>query len=263
MVGLTAGEAASQFENDVKKETCMMRKTVVVLIALMLLGALVPGNINAAAPKAAAPFPMTKGTYWVYSGPTKWTPVDATEAKEQVMTWKMEITDTFQREGIGLAVVKGHPSDLAFYEDGRTPGDYVIVNVNDQKYYLLSGDRAQSALKQIKDTEDALVDLVQDTELWLDLPLTPGKSFGETAQIARPDRMYTWLVDKEEPAQLKGIKGVTATAKMTATDLSLTTLPEKETVQFVLGLGITQFSYVHNGTEASTDLKLIEYHAGS
>jgi hypothetical protein len=241
----------------------MIRRAVIVLMALAFLGAWVPGRIAAAAPAAGAPFPMAKGTYWVYSGPTKWTPADSAEVQDQVMTWRMEITDTLQREGISLAVMKGHPSDLAFYQDGEPPSDYVIVNVNDQRYYRLSGERAQSALKRIKDTEDVLVDLVDDTELWLDLPLTPGKSFGETAQISRPDRMYTWLVDKTEPVQLTGIAGVTAPAAATAFDLSFTTIPEKETVQYVLGLGITRFTYEHYGTVASTDLKLIEYHQGS
>jgi hypothetical protein len=240
----------------------MLHKTAVVLAALMLLVTSGLQAVSAEAPQPPEPFPMVKGTYWVYTGPVKWTPADSNEVQEQVMTWKMEITDAFQRDGIQAAVVKGHPSDLVFYEEARTPGNYLIVGVNDQKYYLLSGERAQTALRRFKDSEDVLVDFVEDSELWLDLPLTPGKSFGETAQITRPDRMYAWVVDKEGPAQLAGIAGVTPSARMTASELKLTTLPETESVELVLGLGITRFTYDHHGTVASTDLKLTEYHPG-
>ncbi len=240
----------------------MFRKTVVVLAVLTLLGALTSRAVSAQTPQPPDPFPMAKGTYWVYKGPVKWTPVDSDEIQEQVMTWKMEITEVLQRDGIRAAVVTGHPSDLVFYEEGRVPRDYLIVSVNDQKYYLVSGERAQAALRRFKDSQDVLVDFVHDSELWLDLPLTPGKSFGETAQIARPDRMYAWTVDKEEPAQLAGIVGIPAIADATAFELKLTTLPETETVEFVLGLGITRFTYDHHGTVASVDLKLSEYHPG-
>lgn len=240
----------------------MLHKTMVVLAALMLLGALGPQAVSAAAPQPPDPFPMAKGAYWVYTGLVKWTPVDSDEVQEQVMTWKMEITDVFDRDGVRAAVVKGHPADLVFYEEGRTPRDYLIVNVNDQKYYLLSGERAQAALRRFKDSEDVLVDFVDDSGLWLDLPLTLGKSFGETAQITRPDRMYTWVVDEEGPAQLAGITGVAPSAGVTASELKLTTLPETENVEFVLGLGITRFTYDHHGTVASVDLKLTEYHPG-
>lgn len=205
---------------------------------------------------------MAKGTYWVYTGPVKWTSADSYEVQEQVMTWKMEVTDVFQRDSIRVAVVKGHPSDLVFYDEDRTPGDYLIVNVNDQKYYLLSDERAQAALKRFKDSQDGLVDFVDDSELWLDLPLTPGKSFGETTQITRPDRMYTWVVEDGGPAQLAGVTGVTPSAGMVASELWLTNLPETDSVEYVLGLGITRFTFDHHGTVASVDLKLTEYHPG-
>jgi hypothetical protein len=239
----------------------MMHKIVVAWIALMLVNVLAPQAVSPAY-AAAPPFPMTKGTYWVYTGPTKWTTADTGEVQEQVLTWKMEITDALQRDGIGLAVVKGHPSDLAFYEEGRAPGDYLIVSVNDQKYYLLSGERAQAALKRFKDSNDVLVGLVEDSGLWLDLPLTVGKSFGDTTQIARPDRMYAWQVGKQGPAQLTGVTGVTPSANAVAFELTLTTLPENDMVEFVPGLGITRFVYEHHGTVASTDLKLTEFHPG-
>lgn len=241
----------------------MLHRTMVVLAALTLLGALGSQIVSAETPQPPPdPLPMTKGTYWVYTGPVKWTPEDSNEVQEQVMTWKMEITDSFQRDGIRAAVVKGHPSDLAFYEEGRAPRDYLIVSVNDQKYYLLNAERAQAALRRFKDSEDVLVDFVDDSELWLDLPLPPGKSFGETAQVTRPDRMYAWVVDNEGPAQLAGIKGIASSADMVAYELKLTTLPETEGVEFVPGLGISRFTYDHHGTVASVDLKLSEYHPG-
>ena len=39
----------------------------------------------------------------------------------------MEITDAIQRDTIQAATVKGHPMDLAAYQEGAKPGDYLIV----------------------------------------------------------------------------------------------------------------------------------------
>jgi hypothetical protein len=236
-----------------------MSKLSLVLVALLLFGALIP--MAYAATPAPAAFPLTKGAYWVYEGPVTWTPDGADKALEKTLTWKMEITDVIQREAIQAAVVKGHPMDLAFYEEGRQPGDYLLVSVRGQQYYLVTGDAVADALKKLKDAEDPLTDLVKDTDLILDLPLTPGKAFGETAQITRPDNMYVWVVGSETKAQLAKVKGAPTTA-LTESELKFTTVSDNATVKFVPGVGISAYEFNHNGTVSTVNVKLIEFHAG-
>ncbi len=239
-----------------------MRTMLGLLVVAMLLGTFVPLTALAAAP-VVQPFPLAKGAYWVYSGPTKWTPEGSDQVQEKALTWRMEITDVIQRDGVVGALVKGHPMDLSFYEEDRVPGDYLIVGVADQKYYLLSGDRVQEALKQLKDPEDPLTDLVRDTELFLELPMVQGTIFGETFQITRTDHLYYWIVTDEQKADLSKVEGIPASSQMTEYELTFTTLSDNQTVGFVPGVGITRYAYRHNGTVSEFDLRLIEFNAGT
>src|SRR5262245_26296554 len=58
-------------------------------------------------------FPISKGSYWVYSGTVKGREsqqdCDGTKPAEQAITWKMEVMDTIDRGNITAAVLKGHP----------------------------------------------------------------------------------------------------------------------------------------------------------
>ena len=235
-----------------------MSSLLLVLVALLLVGVSIP-TASAAAPTSAA-FPLAKGTYWVYEGPVTWTPDGTDNVQEKTLTWKMEITDVIQRDAIQAAVVNGHPMDLAFYEEGRHPDDYLLVSVRAQKYYLVAGDAMAGALKRLKDSEDPLTDLVKEGDLILDLPLTPGKAFGETSQITRPDNMYVWVVDGEDRALLNKVKGA-PTTPLTESELRFTTLSDNTTVKFVSGVGIVGYEWNHNGTVSTAKLTLIEFHA--
>jgi hypothetical protein len=45
--------------------------------------------------------------------------------------------------------------------------------------------------------------------------------------------------------------------------LSLITTADNQTLEFVPGLGITHYTYVHNGTTAEADVRLVEFHLGT
>ena len=99
-------------------------------------------------------------------------------------------------------------------------------------------------------------------KLFLDLPLAPDKLFGETMQIARPDRMYMWVVAHHGKADVTKVKGAPA-GDLAQFQLKFTTTADNQTVDFVPGLGITKYLYAHNGTVAETHLRLAEFHAGA
>lgn len=209
-------------------------------------------------------FPLKEGTSWIYQGEVRWTPAGSEEVRTAQVTWKMEIVEIFRREAVTAARVKGHPQDLVWYEEGGQPGDYLIVQIG-SRYYLLEGERAETALARIKDREDVLVDLVQDEELFLQAPLALHQTFGPTAQLSRTDFSYFWYVEEAEDADLSGIKGfadfVTADqAAQLRYRLVHRTRPDHTWVDIVPGVGITRFIYGHHGTVAETDVRLVEVH---
>ena len=240
-----------------------MRYLTGILVAVLLAVVVVPQAL--ASGPAGQGFPLEKGAEWVYKGPVKWIPADSEEVVEKELTWSMKVTETIQRQHVLAAVVEGHPLDLAFYEEGTTqPSAYLIVQVGEEQYYLLAGDRAQDALKRLQDMDDPLTDMVQDVELFLDLPLKPGKVFGEVFQLTRQDGMYFWNVAGEGPASLENIAGVEADSGLAQYELSFLTIADGQQVTFVPGVGFTRYAYNHHGSTSEMDLKLIAYHpAGS
>jgi hypothetical protein len=205
-------------------------------------------------------FPLSKGSYWIYQGNVKWTKAGAGEVVEKTLTWKMEVVEVLSRGQVMAVVLKGFPADLAQYREDTEPGEYLIVRVGPGKFFLLRSRRAQGALKRLRDANDLLHGLVRGEELFLDAPLLPGKIFGEPEQITRQDGSYYWKVEERRQVELKGIKGVVPTERRTQVLLSFQTRPDHEQIEFVPGLGITRYTYVHHGTVSEADVRLIEYH---
>jgi hypothetical protein len=200
--------------------------------------------------------PLAQGAYWIYEGIVKWT--KGTEVIEKNMTWKMEVVEVVEREHVIGYLLKGHPADLAWYEEGKEHGEHVIIKVGTGMYYKTN----KEVLKRIQE-EDFLFDLVHENQLFLAVPLIPGKFFGEAVQITRSDRSYCWVVDEEQYVTLQDIQGVSLTEKMSQFSLSFRTRPDHTIIKFVPGIGITRYVYVHHGTVAEADVKLIEYYPGS
>lgn len=238
-----------------------MRWCTAILMAMALVAA--AGASALAVGPGVQGFPLEKGAVWTFEGPVECTSEGSDDVVEKVLTWNMEITDTIERQHVLAAVVKGHPLDLAFCQEGKTqPGDYLIVRVGEEQYYMLMDERVQDALKRLQDQDDVLTDLVQDTDLFLDLPLTPGKLFGETFQVTRQDGMYYWSVVSEGSADLDGVAGVEGDSGLTQYELSFDTLSGDLRATFVPGLGFTRYGYSHHGSPAAMDLKLVAYRPG-
>ena len=242
-----------------------MRNFVLALV-ILAVGAVSAWASGTPSPNLDEPtaFPLTTGTYWLYRGPVQWQPASPpdSESVEKVLSCKMEVTETIQRGHVLGAVVKGHPMDLAWYEEGKAPGDYLIVRVSEHQFYLLTGQRMQDALVKLRDKDDDLIDLVRDDELFLDLPLSEGKVFGEAFQITRQDGSYYWIVEGEAHVRVADVKGVPAGTTATEYQLAFLARTDSQRVGYVPGIGFTRYAYVHHGSVAETDLKLIEYHPG-
>jgi hypothetical protein len=208
-------------------------------------------------------FPLSKGTYWIYQGPTKWMLNNSNKVVEKTLTWKMEVIDTIQKGQYFIAVLKGHPSDLAWYEEGKSRGDYLLIRKGTSKYYLAFDTLMKTILDKAKTNPKLLDDLLDDYSAFIDLPLTAGKKYGDPEQVARPDNAYCWFVESVKNVSLNDIKGLSSNPTVTQYQLRFDTLPDQEEMKIVDGIGITEYKYVHHGTVSETDLRLIEFHRGA
>jgi len=217
---------------------------------------------KAVSSSAVDPFPLDKGNVWIYQGNVKWTQVPD-KVFDKNITWKMEIMDTFSRGHLFAAIIKGHPSDLSWYEDGQKPGDYLIIRVGGSKYYIIAHPRASEAIKRLKDMDDFLGNLVSENDLFLEYPAKQGDVLGETAQLTRPDMSYCWFVESVEKIGPEGIIGLSGEKELEKIILTFKTVADHKTVGFLHGVGISSFSYVHHGTVAEAHLKLVEFKKSS
>ena len=223
-----------------------------------------PTVVPTAVPPAPTPvspptFNFPKGAIWTYEGNVKW---DAKgKVQQKTLTWKMQVVDKIERgDGIVGYVMQGHPLDLAFYDEGKKPGDYLYIAKANRVYQITGLDAAP--INRVKNKSDALADLLTDDDLAFDFPLATGKKFGAAQFVADPTGMNAWVVADAKPTQLTGIKGITP-ADATEYALDFKTNPDRQTVYYLPNVGITRFTYHHNGTVSEVDVKLIEYSAGS
>ena len=227
----------------------------VFLAALLLLASLVPM-------RAEEWLPLVKGNYWIYRGPTKWLEPkdggDGNDAKEGVLTCRMEIMEVVRRGRITAAVLKGYPNDLTWYKPGQPPGQYLIVRNGASPYYLFD-DEVTETMEKIRSLGRGKSPgkWLRDGEVWLDGPLTVGKRWGDDSGGTR--NMYCWIVEAQEPFDGRAVAGLPS-AERTAYEVVYRSTPAHEIMRFVQGVGLVSYTYVHHGTLAETELTLVEAH---
>jgi hypothetical protein len=202
-------------------------------------------------------FPLKQGTYWIYQGTVKWTIPNSADIAEEVITWKMEVKRVFQRNDIVGYEMLGAPWDLAWYEEGKEPSKYGIIQAGG-KFYRTSLE----AVWRLMDETDVLRALVNENQIFLDIPLIFGKKFCDTFSISRADGMYCWTVGDAIQADTANIKGVDASAALIEFPIYNGTMPDHSQIQFIPGIGISRYVYRHHGTISEVDVHLIEYYAG-
>ena len=238
-----------------------MRTAPFIVMVLLVVCGPGPQSAGQARHITGAPFPLVQGTYWVYEGTVRWTPAGSSEVLEKQVHLRMEVIETLDHRAVVAARVKGHPMDLTWYEEGRQPRDYLILQVWQDRYYLLQGERAQEALKRLRTEQTQLGHLANENELFLELPLVERRAFGETSQLTREDRFYCWVVGQRRDDELEGVKGATK-RPLTVWEVSQRTIGGVQSFEFAAGLGFTRYRYHHNGTVSEFDLKLVEFSRG-
>ena len=239
------------------KKPCGM---VIGLVGMTVLLA-AQGRGQSSEPPAQS-FPLVEGNRWVYYGTVKWTRPNSGDVIEQAIQWDMEVLKVVAREHVTGVLIKGFPSELAWYEDGQRPEEHLIVQVGPDKFYLLSGSQKDDAWAALQAGRVWLGSLLSESDLWLELPLMRGKVFGETESLTRPDQWYCWHVEEELPADLSRIRGLSSQPSTRTYQVALRTLPDHQIVSFVPGVGVTRYVYQHHGTVSEVDVSLVEFQQG-
>ena len=200
-------------------------------------------------------FPLSEGNYWVYRGTVKWTESE-NKVKKSPITWKMQVIKRLKNGPYEIALMKGHPADLCWYGPGQKPGEYLIV-WKDQKYYLI---RINNDTEKLINDESYLSTKADFNSLFLIAPLKKDMVFGSDPDNQRTDQMYVWFVDNEHRSKLSHVAGISEKKVFTKYTLMYRTNPDHQIVEFVPSVGITNFLYVHHGTVAEADVRLVEFH---
>ncbi len=201
-------------------------------------------------------FPLSDGAYWIYQGTVTWE--DAGEIRSETLNWKMEVVEVIDRGEIVGYRMLGHPGDLAWYEDGKKRSDYAIIQAGSGSYYLSD----LHILERLKDDNDLLDFLVNEEQLFLDTPLSPGKRICGAAFITNPYGDYCWVVGPQENVTLGNVVEDDESKLVTGYTIRYVTNPDHTIITFVPGLGITNYVYGHHGVLSEVDLELIEYSIG-
>ena len=240
-------------------------KKIIKLYLILYIFALLPLFINPPvlsasenANAAVSGIPMSAGNYWIYKGNVKYLKEGTQKEFSRPITFKMEITDVIKRENITAALLKGYPLDLSRFTGlPAERGDYLLVLAGSGSYYLLSGENAVNAMKKINDENDSLYELVDESDMIADFPLAAGKVFGEAEQVTRTDGKYCWRVEECVDSDFSSVKGA-GIKNAREYWLFYLTNPDRQKAGFVPGVGITSYSYRHNGTTMEFDVKLTE-----
>jgi hypothetical protein len=210
-----------------------------LLLSLILLSAT---SINSANQKNLFRLQLPRqGDQFIYKGIVKWG-ADP-NPRQKGMIWPVDVVDVITRGSYHIAKLSGFPDDLVgFYDfdkEDPTPQErYYIINKQTGDIYISDflPSLTRSALKQLK-----------GEQIYLNLAGPP-----------RGQKPYSdWVLESKDGVNINDIKGITqgqylkyAFGERTISGVSI--------IDFVPGIGVIAYKYVHNGSISEIDMKLIE-----
>ena len=202
-----------------------------------------------------ASWPLTKGTVWVYEARVEWQ--DDKGEHTRKLGWRSEVLETTSHKDVAAARLRGDPSDLAWFEEGRQPRVHIIFRVGAARYHRLIDDKAEEAWLLLRAGEmEELQALLTEDNIELELPLVRDKIIGRPNLMTA--RRYCDLVTNSITFPASPIKGWTGPATLGGHTICCRTSPGHSERDFVQGLGFTRFVYEHHGTPGDVEALLVE-----
>ena len=208
-----------------------------------------------ASPPVPCPIPLEKGTSWTYEGKVKWTIADSAMVRSTNVHWVMEVIETKENESGRVAVVRGFPDELAWYEPHQSPRFSVILSVSN-RICRVAAKSEREAEELAKRFVGELPRLPPCAEEWLVLPLAERKRWG--GDTNRDDNWYCWYVQNQKVKKVR-VRGFSAKRPVSVWTLAYRTNPDHQIMDIAAGIGITRYVFEHHGTVASADVRLISF----
>jgi hypothetical protein len=174
---------------------------------------------------AADPLPLAKGASWTYAVTLKRYDADKDKQTTTALTWKTEVLDAHESNGVTAYRVKGWLTDLAD-SDTATP-------VPKERTLLRSGNNFLFGASPEPTLDGA--------EGWFTWPVIDGQKICPKAEI-----VYCWQVAAEDNGY----------------SLSFVTGPDEQTFELEPGTGVSRFHYAHHPAIDEVDAKLTAYAKG-
>lgn len=234
-----------------------MRVTAFMGLLLLSFGQLYAGE----GPDA---WPLTKGTYWIYEGDVSWVEQNPATGQNQVyhkhLLWKSEVVDAVESQGAYL--LRGFPTDLAWYKSTTQPADRLLLHVGTD--YYETTNKAAEIFQRIKGPGyRATTEPKGDTNtanLLLSTPLALGKRLDSSDVIAALfTSRYCRVVESVTPFDPRTVRNAPELDHPQCYSITCHTNPDNDELDFVPGLGITSYSYLHHGTTMEVSVYLKEF----
>lgn len=199
---------------------------------------------------------MQPGNTWTYDGTIWWVPHNTRRVLEERVTLDIEVVELAVWGRMRGAVLRGYPHDLVTSLDNRFAGEFMLVQIG-RRVHLLRGETGWEAIRRLRERDETVVDLVAGSEVVLDLPLAPGKTFcPERDDRSGPRRC--WSVESADPVTVLPVYGLRTTRTRERYILDLRSRGEQEVRGFVPGVGFTSFAIGNSGDPSAVELQLVE-----
>lgn len=283
------GAREKSFEANKKIENSRSEpfaRLVAVLVAVIVWGIgfgflVLIGGVALAQPGPSRTYfgetlmPLKKGAVWVYRGSAEVAGADSPSGGPKILrsrvVLRQKVKEVFNYQiparhlRIVAALMEGHPQDLWFYEPGRQPCSYMLVEVDSNKVgklaklYMIDGEAVNKIKNLIEAGKDPSCQLTE-ADLIFQLPVQKNSCFGNADKKQWP--MFAWSVEKIERADLSKVKkGLhSAGAHASCYRLIYRANTDHSQVGFVPGLGYLDYSGEHHGTLANFDVQLEEFY---
>jgi hypothetical protein len=220
-----------------------------IVCALLALTACSPAQPAAVSPERG--LPLVAGTTWVYRGILKSWDSNAGKVVTVPLAWTMKVDRVCVVGRLTVAVMQGHPDDVAWGVPEAGPSRYLIVR-DGGRYYRLQPEGPPI----VPDSEAALRKLLHREDVVFELPLRLGQEFGREEGTRQPG-WHCWVVESAGLARVAA-KGLAPDARSTTYRIAYRTAPDHQILDIAEGIGIARFRYVHHGTVDECDLRLVE-----
>lgn len=203
-------------------------------------------------------FPLATGSEWIYEAKVKWATDDEKE-HSKTLSWTTKIESAINRDNNTYAIGSGLPGDLCFYTEDVKPGRFMFIRVGQWKLFAVyNQEKIDEIWNKAINPDENLRDIVTEEDLLLDLPLIPGKTYGNTAQVTSIYNSHLYQTDSVASFSADKINGLIMAQPSNEYFINYRTGPDTTNWSFVPGVGFTSYFYFHNGQTSEVECTLKE-----